>query len=74
MMRVATAGAQVQDLRAEMRDGKLTMWQVYPTEIDPIADFTIEDSDHWHRISYVQNEAGDWVPKYKLRASRIPCE
>ena len=74
MMWVATAGAQVQDLRAEMRDGKLTMWQVYPTEIDPIADFTIEDADHWHRISYVQNDADDWVPKYKLRASRIPCE
>lgn len=74
MMWVATTGAQVQDLRAGMRDGKLTMWQVYPTEIDPIADFTIEDADHWHRVSYVQNEAGEWVPQYMLRASRIPCE
>jgi hypothetical protein len=74
MMWVSTTGAQVQDLRAGMRDGKLTMWQVYPTEIDPVADFTIEDEDHWYRVSYVQDDAGEWVPQYKLRATRIPCE
>ena len=74
MMWVATGAARVQDLRAGMRDGKLTMWQVYPTEIELVADFTVEDDDHWHRVSYVQDEAGDWQPQYKLRATRISCD
>ncbi len=74
MMWVATGGAQVQDLRAGMKDGKLTMWQVYPKPIDLVADFTVEDANTWHRVSYVQDEDGAWTPKYKLRAMRIPCE
>ncbi len=74
MMWVATAGAQVQDLRAAMRDGKLTMWQVYPTEIELVADFTVDDADRWHRVSYVRDEAGEWVPQYKLAATRIACD
>ena len=57
-----------------MKDGKLTMWQVYPTQIDLVADFTVEDDDHWHRVSYVQDDAGEWTPQYKLRATRIACE
>lgn len=74
MMWISTSGAQVQDLRAGLRNGKLTMWQIYPTAIDPVADFTVEDADHWHRVSYVQDEAGEWQPKYKLRATRLPCD
>lgn len=74
MMWVATNTARVQDLRAAMKDGKLTMWQVYPSQIDLVADFTVEDDDHWHRVSYVQDEDGAWTPKYKLRATRIVCE
>ena len=74
MMWVATPAARVQDLRAEMRDGKLTMWQVYPTEIELVADFTVEDADHWYRVSYVKDDAGDWQPQFKLRATRIPCD
>ena len=74
MMWVSTTGAQVLDLRAGMRDGKLTMWQVYPTEVELLADFVVEDADHWHRVSYVQDDAGEWVPQYKLRASRIACD
>ncbi|MEO1305320.1 MAG: hypothetical protein AAFV37_10110 [Pseudomonadota bacterium] len=73
MMWVATGAARVQDLRAKMIDDKLTMWQVYPTEIELIADFTVEDQDHWHRVSYVQNEDGDWIPQFKLRATRLAC-
>ncbi|MEL7030918.1 MAG: hypothetical protein AAGK80_01490 [Pseudomonadota bacterium] len=74
MMWVSTTGAQVQDLRAGMRDGKLTMWQIYPTEIELVADFTVEDADHWHRISYVKDDAGEWIPQYKLAARRIACD
>ena len=74
MMWVATAGAQVLDLRAGMRDGKLTMWQVYPTEIELVADFTVEDEDHWYRVSYIQDDTGAWQPQFKLRATRIPCD
>lgn len=73
MMWISTNGKQVQDLRAEMRDGKLTMWNVYPERIKSLADFTIEDADHWHRISYVKDDADEWVPQFKLRATRIPC-
>ena len=53
MMWIATGGKQVQDLRAEMRDGKLTMWQVYPERAGFLADFTVVDADHWYRTSYV---------------------
>jgi len=74
MMWVATRTKRVQDLRAAMKGGKLTMWQVYPTKIDLLADFTIEDDDHWYRVSYVQDDAGEWVPQYKLRATRIACD
>ncbi len=73
MMWISDTGRQVQDLRAELRDGKLTMWQVYPERPDFLADFTVENPDHWYRISYVKDEAGEWTPQYKLRASRIAC-
>lgn len=74
MMWVATSTKRVQDLRAAMKNGKLTMWQVYPTQIDLLADFTVEDDDHWHRVSYTQDDAGEWAPQYKLRATRIACD
>lgn len=73
MMWIASGAAQVQDLRAEMRDGTLTMWQEYPDRPDFLAEFVVEDSDHWHRISYTRDEAGEWTPQFKLRATRIPC-
>ena len=73
MMWISDTGKQVQDLRAEMRDGKLTMWQVYPDRPNFLADFTVEDEDHWYRVSYTKGEDGEWVPQYKLRATRIPC-
>jgi len=73
MMWIATGGLQVQDLRAEVREGKLTMWQVYPERPGFLADFTVEDDDHWHRISYVKDDLGAWVPQFKLAASRTPC-
>ena len=73
MMWVATAGKQVQDLRAEMRDGVLTMWQVYPERPNFQATFHIDDADNWHRISYIPDEKGGWLPQFKLAATRLPC-
>ena len=73
MMWLATAGMTVQDLRAELRDGKLTMWQEYPERAGFLADFTVEDEDHWHRISYTRGDDGEWRPQFKLAATRIPC-
>ncbi|MEX0943795.1 MAG: hypothetical protein WD002_14760 [Pseudomonadales bacterium] len=73
MMWIATSGKTVQDLRAEMRDGVLTMWQVHPPRPDFKATFHVADEDHWHRISYVPSEDGEWVPQYKLAATRLPC-
>ncbi|MEZ5921701.1 MAG: hypothetical protein R3C60_10165 [Parvularculaceae bacterium] len=73
MMWVATGNHQVQDLRAKMIDGKLTMWQVYPERPNFRAEFEVFDADHWARISYTKDEKGGWVKQYKLAASRIPC-
>jgi len=74
MMWVHTKGATVQDLRAEMREGVLTMWQVYPERPDFRAEFNVIDKDHWNRITYNKDENGDWVKTIKLAATRIPCE
>lgn len=74
MMWVATGGHQVQDLRAKLIDGKLTMWQVYPERDDFKAEFEVTDADHWARIEYAKSESGDWAPRFKLAASRIPCK
>jgi hypothetical protein len=73
MMWIATTGKRVQDLRAEVQDGQLTMWQVYPENPGFRADFTVEDADHWYRTQHALDDAGAWVPQYKLVASRIPC-
>lgn len=74
MMWVATGAARVQDLRAKADGDKVRMWQVYPTQIDLVADFFVEDEDHWHRISYVKDDAGEWQPQFKLRATRLSCD
>ncbi len=74
MMWIASGTLQTQDLRAEMRDGKLTMWQVYPERPNFMAEFEEIDDDHWFRVSYTKDENGAWVPQFKLTASRISCE
>ena len=74
MMWIATGGNQVQDLRAQMQEGELWMWQVYPERPNFKAKFEIEDADHWARISYTKDDKGEWVKQYKLAATRIPCE
>ena len=73
MMWVATGAHQVQDLRARVIDGILTMWQVYPERDDFRAEFEVYDADHWARIEYSRNEAGEWEPRFRLAASRISC-
>jgi hypothetical protein len=74
MMWIATGANQVQDLRAQVKDGALTMWQVYPDRPDFKAIFEIEDDDHWARISFNKNDKGEWQKQFKLAATRIPCE
>lgn len=74
MMWTASGTLQPQDLRAEIRDGKLTMWQVYPERPDFLAEFEVVDEDHWHRVSYTKDENDAWVAQYKLSATRIKCE
>lgn len=73
MMWISSNAATVQDLRAEWRDGKLTMWQEHPERPNFLADFTVVDKDHWFRVSYTKNEDGGWTPQFKLAATRIPC-
>jgi len=73
MMWVATGGHQVQDLRAKEIDGVLTMWQVYPERLGFRAEFTVDDSDNWNRISYAPDENGVEQKQFKLAATRIPC-
>lgn len=74
MMWVALPGHQVQDLRAEMRDGVLTMWQIYPERAGWKAEFEIIDADRWARVDYLQDpESGDWTPRFRLAATRTSC-
>ncbi|NQX95869.1 MAG: hypothetical protein HRT64_13285 [Erythrobacter sp.] len=73
MMWLHTTGRQMQDLRAEMIDGVLTMWQVYPERPGFRASFERLGPDRWRRIQYGQDESGDWKPTFKLVATRIPC-
>jgi len=73
MMWIATSGNQVQDLRAKVIDGVLTMWQAYPDRPNFRATFEIEDEDHWARIAFAKDDEGEWVKTFKLAATRIPC-
>ena len=73
MMWVSTAGYQVQDLRAEVREGALTMWQAYPERPGWKAVFEQIDERRWARTSYQQDEAGTWQPQFRLEATRQPC-
>lgn len=73
MMWVASPGRQVQDLRAKVIDGKLTMWQVYPERPNFRAEFNVIDADHWNRVGYDKDESGEWIKTFLLSASRIPC-
>jgi len=73
MMWVASNTGQVQDLRAKMIDGRLTVWQEYPERPDFRAVFERLGPDSWHRITYAKDEEGAWQPTFKLTATRIPC-
>ncbi len=73
MMWVSNAAHVVQDLRAKVIDGKLTMWQVYPERPNFKAVFEVVDENRWHRIEYKKDDKGEWQPAFKLAATRIPC-
>ncbi len=73
MMWVSTSGRQIQDLRAEIREGELTMWQVYPERPGWKAVFELLDEDRWARVSYQQDDKGAWQPQFRLEATRQPC-
>ena len=73
MMWVHSQGRAVQDLRAKVIDGKLTMWQVYPERADFKAYFERTGPDSWHRIHLKKDDNGEWQPLFKLAATRIPC-
>lgn len=73
MMWIATGAHQVQDLRASIQEGVLTMWQEYPERPDFRATFHIDDADHWSRVTYAKDESGEWVKTFLLAATRIPC-
>ena len=75
MMWVSRPGHTVQDLRAEMRDGVLTMWQLHPERPGWKAEFERIDADRWARVGYQQDEqSGEWQPQSRLVATRIPCD
>jgi hypothetical protein len=74
MMWIGTAGKTVQDLRAELRDGTLTMWQVHPDRPNFKAIFNVLDGDHWERISFTHDDEGNWVRQFRLAATRIDCD
>ncbi len=71
-----TNGGPGQDLRAQMRDGDMVMWQVHPArDQDWKAVFEITDSDHWVRTEYVRPIGTDaWTPTGRLNATQVDCE
>lgn len=73
MMWISNTNHVVQDLRAKVVDGKLTMWQVYPERPNFKAEFEVLDQDHWQRIEYLRDAEGQWQKRFKLVATRIPC-
>lgn len=74
MMWVSTSSYQVQDLRAEMRDGVLTMWQVYPVREGWHAQFKLLGRCKWAREDFQVSEDGETVPQFRLAATRRGCE
>ena len=74
MMWVSTTGKQVQDLRAEERNGVLTMWQVYPERPGWKAEFEMLDDTRWARVEYQQDASGVWQPRFRLVATREDCQ
>jgi hypothetical protein len=73
MMWVADSNHQVQDLRARMIDGVLTMWQVYPERPAFRAYFNRFGDGSWERISLVPDGEGGWRKQFRLHATPIPC-
>lgn len=72
MMWISTRGKNIQDLRAQMRDGVMTMWNVDRTGWK--AEFEILNNTAWARADYQQDEAGNWVPQFRLVATRRTCD
>lgn len=73
MMWISTAAYQVQDLRAQMKDGVLTMWQIYPDRTGWRAEFEILNACQWARVDFQEDEAGEAPPRYRLVATRRGC-
>ena len=73
MMWISTSGKTVQDLRAQLRDGVLTMWQVHPPRPGWKAEFESISESSWARVGYQQDAAGEWQPQFRLVAIRKPC-
>lgn len=70
---VSTSSDRVSDLRAEVRDGRLTMWQAHPERPGWKAEFRVLDADRWERVAYVRDDGGNWTPQFRLLATRRGC-
>ena len=68
-----TARREVWSLRAERRDGELVMWRQHPEREGWKAVFEVLGDGRWQRIEYLRDDAGTWIPRYRLVARRIPC-
>ncbi len=72
MMWISTADHEVKELRAQMRDEVLTMWQVHPPREGWKAEFKQLDEARWAREDFSLS-AGLWRPGFRLVATRIDC-
>lgn len=60
--------------QVEEEDGYMHMWRIHPTPDERKVVFETYDADHWARIVYRKDEAGEnWLPQFKLDAFRRPC-
>jgi hypothetical protein len=68
----ATAGAVAAIYESEVRDdGFMHMWQTNPAEEQETgAWFEITGEDTWTRVQQVRDAEGNWVPQFRLDATR----
>ena len=70
---IHTSQADPTALAAEMRDGVLTMWQLYPDGPSWEATFEVLSPDRWMRTQYSLDENGKRTPQFQLIAERVAC-
>ena len=74
MMWISAPAYQVQDLRAQERDGVLRMWQIYPERPGWHAEFEQLGPCQWARVDFQEDSSGESQPRFRLVATKEACQ